>query len=137
MAADEYVSVSSLTAAEQAETARETREMKDTPEAELEELARIYIGPGLDQGLAWQVALQLTEKDALGTHARDALDMPETMTADSIQVTFAVGAVIPIIIGASVGGAGIVKGAIRVAFWAALAMAVTAAVDMLFGVTGG
>lgn len=78
--------------------------------------------------------------------------------------TFAVGAVIPLIIaglvpaaqitlivavttlvalsvlgglGASAGGARIVKGAIRVTFWGALAMAATAAVGMIFGVTVG
>jgi VIT1/CCC1 family predicted Fe2+/Mn2+ transporter len=92
------------------------------------------------------------------------------VTAHPIQaalvsaVTFAVGAVIPLIIallapaaqitlivavttlialsvlgglGAYVGGAGIVKGAIRVTFWGALAMAATAGVGMIFGVTVG
>ena len=37
MAAGEYVSVSSQTDAEQADIARETRELKETPEAELDE----------------------------------------------------------------------------------------------------
>lgn len=37
-------------------------------------------------------------------------------------------------LGASVGGAGILKGAVRVTFWGALAMAATAAVGMVFGV---
>ena len=37
-------------------------------------------------------------------------------------------------LGASAGGAGIVKGAIRVTFWGAMAMAATAAVGMIFGV---
>ena len=36
-----------------------------------------------------------------------------------------------------VGGAGVVKGAVRVTFWGALAMAATAAVGMIFGVTVG
>lgn len=40
-------------------------------------------------------------------------------------------------LGASAGGAGIVKGAVRVTFWGALAMAATAAVGMIFGVTVG
>ena len=100
MAAGEYVSVSSQTDAEQADIARETRELKDTPEAELEELTRIYVGRGLEEGLARQVAIQLTEKDALGAHARDELGISETVTAHPIQAalvsaaTFAVGAVI-------------------------------------------
>ena len=41
MAAGEYVSVSSQTDAEQADLARETRELADTPDAELEELTQI------------------------------------------------------------------------------------------------
>jgi VIT1/CCC1 family predicted Fe2+/Mn2+ transporter len=40
-AAGEYVSVSSQTDAEQADLARETRELDQTPDAELEELTRI------------------------------------------------------------------------------------------------
>jgi len=170
MAAGEYVSVSSQTDAEQADLARETRELAETPEAELEELTRIYVGRGLDRDLAEKVAYQLTERDALGSHARDELGISETVTAHPIQAalvsaaTFAVGAVIPLIIaglvpaaqitlivavttlvalsvlgglGASAGGASIVKGAIRVTFWGALAMAATAAVGMIFGVTVG
>jgi len=167
MAAGEYVSVSSQTDAEQADLARETKELTETPEAELAELAGIYMRRGLDEGLARQVAAQLTRKDALGAHARDELGISETVTAHPIQaavvsaVTFAAGAVIPLIIalvapagqisvviaattlvalavlgglGASAGGAGIVKGAVRVMFWGALAMAATAAVGMAFGV---
>ena len=170
MAAGEYVSVSSQTDAEQADIARETRELKETPEAELDELTRIYVARRLDDGLARQVAIQLTEKDALGAHSRDELGISETVTAHPIQaalvsaLTFAVGAVIPLIIaalvpaaqialivavttlvalsvlgglGASVGGAGIVRGAIRVTFWGALAMGATAAVGMIVGVTVG
>lgn len=170
MAAGEYVSVSSQTDAEQADLARETRELADMPEAELEELTRIYIDRGLDEDLARQVAVQLTERDALGSHARDELGISETVTSRPIQaamvsaVTFAVGAVVPLIVvllvpeksialfvaastivglavlgglGASVGGAGVIKGAARVTLWGALAMAATAAVGALFGVSGG
>jgi len=170
MAAGEYVSVSSQTDAEQADIARETKELKETPEAELEELTNIYVERGLDEDLARQVAVQLTEKDALGAHTRDELGISETVTAHPVQAalvsaaTFAVGAVIPLIIaslaptaqiaiivalttlvalavlgglGASAGGAGILKGAVRVTFWGALAMAATAVVGMIFGVTTG
>ncbi|MCB1333199.1 MAG: VIT family protein [Roseivivax sp.] len=170
MAAGEYVSVSSQTDAEQADIARETRELAETPEAELEELTRIYQGRGLDRDLAEKVAAQLTERDALGSHARDELGISETVTAHPVQAalvsaaTFAIGAVLPLIIvllvpetqivtlvaastvlglaalgglGASAGGAGILRGAARVTFWGALAMAATAAVGSLFGVTVG
>ena len=51
MAAGEYVSVSSQTDAEQADIARETRELRETPGAELDELTRIYVARGLDDGL--------------------------------------------------------------------------------------
>jgi len=168
MAAGEYVSVSSQTDAEQADIARETRELKETPEAELDELTRIYVDRGLDESLARQIAVQLTAKDALGAHSRDELGISDTVIAHPIQaalvsaVTFAGGAVIPLILaslapaaqisvvvagttliglavlgglGARVGGASIVKGAVRVTFWGALAMAATAAVGMVFGVS--
>ncbi|MBC7165053.1 MAG: VIT1/CCC1 transporter family protein [Roseovarius sp.] len=170
MAAGEYVSVSSQTDAERADLAREARELEETPEEELEELTRIYVERGLDRELAEKVAFQLTERDALGSHARDELGISQTVTAHPIQAalvsaaTFAVGAVIPLVVaalvpaawitlvvaitslvalsvlgglGASAGGAGLVKGAVRVTFWGALAMAATAAVGMIFGVTVG
>ena len=81
MAAGEYVSVSSQTDAENADLARETRELAETPEAELEELTQIYVERGLDRDLAEKVAVQLTERDALGSHARDELGISETVTA--------------------------------------------------------
>ncbi len=168
MAAGEYVSVSSQTDAEQADIARETRELKETPENELNELTGIYVARGLDEELARQVAIQLTQKDALGAHSRDELGISETVTAHPVQAafvsagTFAIGAIVPLIVamlspasqislvvagttlvalsvlgglGASVGGADIFKGAIRVTFWGALAMAATAGVGIIFGVT--
>ncbi len=170
MAAGEYVSVSSQTDAEQADLARERKELAETPEAELEELTRIYQARGLTRDLAAQVAVQLTARDALGSHARDELGISETVTAHPIQaalvsaMTFAVGAVVPLLVamlappaqivpfvaiatllslailgglGATAGGAGIVRGAVRVTFWGALAMAATALVGSIFGVTVG
>ncbi|MGF6861571.1 VIT1/CCC1 family predicted Fe2+/Mn2+ transporter [Rhodobacteraceae bacterium MBR-64] len=104
MAAGEYVSVSSQTDAEQADLAREARELRETPEAELEELTGIYVDRGLDRDLAEKVAFQLTERDALGSHARDELGISETVTARPVQaalvsaLTFALGAVLPLIV---------------------------------------
>lgn len=66
MAAGEYVSVSSQTDAEQADIAREMKELAETPEAALDELTEIHLARGLDTPLARQVAEQLTAKDALG-----------------------------------------------------------------------
>lgn len=48
MAAGEYVSVSSQADAEQADLARERDELASDPEAELRELAAIYVARGLD-----------------------------------------------------------------------------------------
>jgi len=104
MAAGEYVSVSSQADAEQADLARERRELEDDLEHEQEELAAIYRGRGLDADLARQVALQLMDHDALGAHARDELGMSEIHTARPLQAalasagTFAVGAALPVAI---------------------------------------
>jgi vacuolar iron transporter family protein len=47
MATGEYVSVSSQTDIEQADLAREARELQDNPDSELRELTGIYIQRGL------------------------------------------------------------------------------------------
>ncbi|WP_306752317.1 VIT1/CCC1 transporter family protein [Paracoccus actinidiae] len=168
MAAGEYVSVSSQTDAENADLAKERKELAEMPEAELEELTRIYQERGLTRDLARQVAVQLTAHDALGAHARDELGISETVTSHPVQaavvsaLTFAAGAAVPLIVamlappaqivvfvvvatllalavlgglGATAGGAGILRGAIRVALWGVLAMGATAIVGTLFGVT--
>jgi vacuolar iron transporter family protein len=74
MAAGEYVSVSSQSDSEQADLARERRELNENPEFELEELTEIYVKRGVDQNLARQVAQQLMAKDALSAHAHDELE---------------------------------------------------------------
>ena len=167
MAAGEYVSVSSQADTEKADIARESHELRKTPHGELDELARIYMERGLDKELARQVATQMMEHDALGSHVRDELGISDAQSAKPIQaasvsaLTFAAGAVFPLIVGslmpvsqivfavaattvvalailgalgASAGGASKVKGAARVTFWGALAMIATAVVGRLFGV---
>ena len=64
MSAGEYVSVSSQSDTEQADLARERKELSENPKGELDELVEIYIKRGLDQSLARQVAQQLMGKDA-------------------------------------------------------------------------
>lgn len=102
MAAGEYVSVSSQSDTENADLAREREELATIPEAELQELTAIYVGRGLDESLALQVAEQLTAHDALGAHARDELGISEFTTARPTQAaltsaaTFAVGAALPL-----------------------------------------
>ena len=167
MAAGEYVSVSSQADTERADIEREREELATEPDAELRELAQIYVRRGLDAALARQVAEQLTAHDALGSHARDELGISEVHTARPVQAafasagTFAVGAGMPLVaailvpqrvivlvvagtsliflavlggLSAHAGGASIGRGAARVTFWGALAMALTAAVGALFGV---
>ena len=56
MSAGEYVSVSSQSDTEQADLARERRELSENPKGELDELAEIYVKRGLDPSLARQVA---------------------------------------------------------------------------------
>lgn len=168
MAAGEYVSVSSQADTERADLDRERKELASDPVHEQEEMTAIYVGRGLDSGLASDVATQLMAHDALGAHARDELGISETLTARPVQAalasaaTFTVGAVLPLLIvllvpvsalmwavsgssllflallgslAARVGGASVITSAVRVTFWGALAMALTAGVGALFGVT--
>lgn len=168
MAAGEYVSVSSQADTERADLDRERQELAADPVHEHAELAAIYVGRGLDTGLASSVATQLMAHDALGAHARDELGISETLTARPVQAalssagTFSIGAVLPLVIvfwvpvsglmwavagssllflallgslAARAGGASVMTAATRVTFWGALAMALTAGVGALFGVT--
>lgn len=104
MAAGEYVSVSSQSDTEQADLARETLELANDAIGEREELKGIYVGRGLDDDLAGQVADQLMAHDALGAHARDELGISEITTARPVQAaltsaaTFAAGAVGPLLV---------------------------------------
>src|SRR5215467_9854904 len=68
MAVGELVSVSAQRDAEQADIAKEMQELAMSPNAELKELAGIYVHRGLDPDLALQVAKQLSEHDQLGAH---------------------------------------------------------------------
>lgn len=103
MAAGEYVSVSSQSDTERADLARERKELETTPDAELAELASIYVARGLEKDLAHQVAIQLTNHDALGAHARDELGNSDMTTAKPIQAalasaaSFAIGALLPLL----------------------------------------
>ena len=166
MAAGEYVSVHSQADTEQADLELERKELKEDDKGEHKELAAIYVSRGLDPSLAKQVAQQLMAHDALGAHARDELGISSTLAARPLQAalasaaSFAVGAVMPLVVAAiapaagliplvsgtsllflallgglaaRAGGAGVMAGAIRVTFWGALAMALTAGVGALFG----
>ncbi len=166
MAAGEYVSVSSQADAEQADMAREREELATDPEGELQELALIYRNRGLGDNLAREVAVALSEKDALDAHMRDELGITGVAAARPLQAAAASGAAFvagasapvllaafspsaqaaPIIaagclaslfalgaIGAHLGGTSPWRPALRVAFWGAAAMSVTALIGRLVG----
>lgn len=168
MAAGEYVSVSSQADTENADLDRERRELAADPAHEQAELSAIYVGRGLDKGVAAQVATQLMAHDALGAHARDELGISASLAARPLQAaltsaaTFSVGAALPLVVvlfvpaalllwsvagsallflallgtlSAGAGGAPMIVAAARVSFWGALAMALTAGVGALFGVS--
>lgn len=76
MAAGEYVSVSSQRDAEEADIAREKKELASDPKGELEELAAIYRKRGLDPQLAAKVAEELSVVgNRLTAHMRDELGL--------------------------------------------------------------
>lgn len=166
MAAGEYVSVSSQSDTEDADLAREKRELAETPDLELEELTNIYVGRGVEPELARQVAEQMTAKDALTAHARDELGIVHERRSRPVQAAaasaaaFAGGAALPLLVAAlaplsalgwaspaasllflaalgvwSARMAGVrpLAPVVRVVFWGAVAMAITAAAGALFG----
>ena len=165
MASGEFVSVHSQADTQAADLALEQEHLLDH-EAELAELAEIYVERGLTPELAAQVADQLMAHDALGAHARDELGITEALKARPGQAaiasaaSFSGGAALPLLAGplaplpilmpcvgisallflallgalaARAGGAPILRSTIRVTFWGAAAMAVTAGIGALFG----
>jgi VIT1/CCC1 family predicted Fe2+/Mn2+ transporter len=102
MAVGEYVSVSSQRDVEQADIGLEEKELAAEPQAELHELAMIYVKRGLDEKLALQVAQQLSAHDRLGAHMRDELGIDHRSLARPLQaawisaLSFAVFSLVPI-----------------------------------------
>ena len=103
MALGEYVSVSSQRDTELAALAKEKRELRDEPEAELAELTAIYQAKGLTAGTARTVAEELTAHDALAAHLDAELGLdPEDLTspwqaAAASAVSFLLGALLPLV----------------------------------------
>src|SRR5664279_2948905 len=170
MAVGEYVSVSSQRDAEQADIEVEKGELTGKPQAELHELAMIYVKRGLEKELAMKVAEQLSAHDRLGAHMRDELGIDRASLARPIQAawisaaSFASFAVVPIVallvasealripviallsllslamlgaFGGHLGGAPLGRASLRVTLGGALAMAVTAAIGRILGVSVG
>ena len=104
MAAGEYVSVSAQRDTERADLELERRELEANPEAEREELARLYRERGLSDPLAEQVADELSRLDRLKVHAREELGFDSDALASPGQaavvsaLSFVIGAIVPILI---------------------------------------
>ena len=103
MSLGEYVSVSSQRDSERALLAKERHELATEPDEELAELAALYQAKGLSPDTARQVALELTEHDALGAHLDAELGLDPDHLANPVQaaaayaVSFVVGAVLPLV----------------------------------------
>jgi VIT1/CCC1 family predicted Fe2+/Mn2+ transporter len=137
MAVGEYVSVSSQRDAEQADIAREQRELAAQPQAELDELTLIYVKRGLDRDLARKVAEQLSAGDRLGAHMRDELGIDQTALARPLQAawisaaSFAPFASVPIV------ALLVAPEALRVPLIAVMSLASRTALGALGGRLGG
>lgn len=103
MALGEYVSVSSQRDSERALIAKETAELRDMPEEELEELVGLYRSRGLTDQTARRVAEELTKHDALAAHLEVELHIDQDdlvspwQAALSSAVAFTVGALLPLL----------------------------------------
>ncbi len=101
MAVGEYISVASQTDIEESDRLLEMEHLRIDPEGELEELVEIYKERGLDADLARQVAVQLSERDALNAHLRDELGHHPHSKARPLQasvasaLSFTIGGLIP------------------------------------------
>ncbi|MBS2940031.1 VIT family protein [Nocardioides sp. J2M5] len=104
MGAGEYVSVSTQRDSEKSILALEAKELRQMPETEERELARMYVEKGLRPETAKQVARELTEHDALRAHADIEFGIdPDDLTnpwhaAWASMVAFTVGALLPLLI---------------------------------------
>ncbi len=103
MAGGEYVSVSTQRDSERALLAKEARELVETPDEELAELAGFYRDRGLSEDTAQRVAEELTEHDALRAHAEIELGIDGTSfinpwsAALASLVSFTLGALLPLL----------------------------------------
>ena len=105
MAVGEYTSVASQSEAAAHEVAKERTEIMANPEAELRELAQLYVDRGLDADLAREVARQIHQDvdKAVEVHAREELgvdphDLASPMlAAASSFLAFALGAFVPLL----------------------------------------
>lgn len=102
MALGEYISVSSQRDSERSQLDLEARELQESPEAELVELAGLYERKGLSAETARRVAEELTALDPLAAHADIELHIdPDDLTSPvqaalASAVAFTLGAALPL-----------------------------------------
>jgi VIT1/CCC1 family predicted Fe2+/Mn2+ transporter len=102
MALGEYVSVSSQRDSERAAIALEQRELKESPEDELQELADYYEAKGISKSTAMDVARQLTDRDALAAHLAAEFNIDQGDIASpwhaalASAVAFTIGGILPL-----------------------------------------
>lgn len=103
MALGEYVSVSSQRDSQRALIIKERRELQESPEEELAELAGIYQAKGMSEATALKVATELTAHDALRAHLEAELGITEEdvvspwQAAGASALSFFVGAILPML----------------------------------------
>jgi VIT1/CCC1 family predicted Fe2+/Mn2+ transporter len=104
MGAGEYVSVSTQRDSEKSILHLEATELRQMPDTEERELAKMYVEKGLSQETAARVARELTEHDALRAHADIEFGIdPDNLTnpwhaAWASMLAFTVGALLPLLI---------------------------------------
>lgn len=102
MALGEYISVSSQRDSERALIAKERRELASDPDAEFAELVGLYQAQGLQPATARQVAVELTERDALRAHLSVELNIDLDDVASpwhaalASAIAFTIGALLPL-----------------------------------------
>ncbi len=103
MALGEYVSVSTQRDTEKALLEKERRELAESPDEELAELAEMYRAKGLSAATAQLVAEELTEHDAFAAHVDIELNLnPDELTnpwhaAFASAIAFSIGSALPLI----------------------------------------
>jgi VIT1/CCC1 family predicted Fe2+/Mn2+ transporter len=103
MAVGEFVSVSTQRDAEKSYIEKETKEIAEDPEGELQELVEIYEQKGLSTKTAKSVAVELTNKDALAAHLELQFGLKQDELTSAWQasiasaISFTIGGLIPVL----------------------------------------
>ena len=101
MGAVEYSKLRAEHDRQTAQLAAEQAQLETSPDAELDELTRLYVSRGLSPGLARHVAVELTAHDALAAHAEaehgitEASRLAPLRDTLAVSAAFAAGALLP------------------------------------------